>query len=101
MNQYELIHKIAKKQSFMSNADVEVVVKKIVAYIIDALGRGERVEIRGFGNFSLHYRREIKGRNPRTGEKITIKSRHVVHFKTGIDLKNRVKESASFYTIKP
>ena len=66
----------------------------------DGLARGERIEVRGFGNFTLRYHRAITGRNPKTGEKVFIKERHVVHFKTGGDLMKRVIESASIYKIK-
>jgi|688.fasta_scaffold108389_2 integration host factor subunit beta len=90
MTRLDLINKLAKNQPFLSHADVEAAVKAILACMADGLARGERIEIRGFGTFSLHHRPTIYGRNPKTGEKIMINARHVVHFKAGRELKKRV-----------
>jgi integration host factor subunit beta len=99
MTRLDLIKKLAKNQPFLSHADVEAAVKAILACMADGLARGERIEIRGFGTFSLHHRPTIYGRNPKTGEKIMINARHVVHFKAGRELKKRVMESADNYKI--
>jgi integration host factor subunit beta len=60
-----------------------------------ALANGERIEIRGFGSFSLHYRPPRVGRNPKTGSSVPLPGRHVPHFKAGKDLRERVNEGAS------
>jgi integration host factor subunit beta len=60
----------------------------------DALAQGERIEIRGFGSFSLHFRPPRQGRNPKTGEAVALSGKHVPHFKPGKDLRERVNESA-------
>lgn len=99
MTRLELIQKLAKQQPLLSQTDVETAVKKMLAFMVDGLARGERIEIRGFGTFSLRYRPAIYGRNPKTGERVMISARHVVHFKTGTELKKRVKESADTYKI--
>lgn len=99
MNKLDLINKLAKQQRYLSHADVEAAVKQMLAYMIDGLGRGERIEIRGFGIFSLRYRPPVNGRNPKTGEKVLVSARHVIHFKTGMELKKRVMDSANTYEI--
>ena len=58
----------------------------------DALARGERIEIRGFGSFSLHYRAPRIGRNPKTGEQVALAGKYVPHFKPGKELRERVNE---------
>jgi integration host factor subunit beta len=58
----------------------------------DALAAGERIEIRGFGSFSLHFRPPRQGRNPKTGETVALSGKHVPHFKAGKDLRERVNE---------
>ena len=72
--------------------DVELAVKTIIEHMSQALSGGERIEIRGFGSFSLHYREPRKGRNPKTGEEIPISARRVVTFRPGQKLKARVEE---------
>ena len=57
------------------------------------LEKGERIEIRGFGSFSLHYRQPRIGRNPKTGEKVDLDAKHVPHFKAGKELRERVNEA--------
>jgi len=59
----------------------------------ESLSSGERIEIRGFGSFSLHFREPRVGRNPKTGEAVTLAGKYVPHFKPGKELKDRVNES--------
>jgi integration host factor subunit beta len=59
----------------------------------DILAAGERIEIRGFGSFSLHYRAPRTGRNPKTGESVTLEGKYVPHFKPGKEMRDRVNES--------
>jgi integration host factor subunit beta len=93
MTKSELIEKIATVQSQLSGKDVELAVKMILDHMADALAGGERIEIRGFGSFSLHYRAPRLGRNPKTGEKVQLAGKYVPHFKPGKELRDRVNLS--------
>ncbi|GAB4176855.1 MAG: integration host factor subunit beta [Wenzhouxiangellaceae bacterium] len=96
MTKSELIERLARQQPHLSQADVDLAVKTILEHVTSALARGERVEIRGFGSFSLHYRPPRIGRNPKTGEPVALPGKYVPHFKPGKDLRervNRFKES--------
>ena len=90
MTKSELIEKISAEQSQLSAKDVELAVKMIMDYMADALSQGERIEIRGFGSFSLHYRAARSGRNPKTGQKVQLDGKYVPHFKPGKELRERV-----------
>lgn len=93
MTKSELIEKIAAAQSQLSSRDVELAVKMILDHMAGALAEGERIEIRGFGSFSLHYRAPRLGRNPKTGEKVHLSGKYVPHFKPGKELRERVNNS--------
>lgn len=90
MTKSELIDLIAKSQEQLPARDVELAVKSMIEHMSEALSSGERIEIRGFGSFSLHYRPARVGRNPRTGEAVSLPSKHVPHFKPGKELRDRV-----------
>ncbi|MFT4797906.1 MAG: integration host factor subunit beta [Candidatus Azotimanducaceae bacterium] len=90
MTKSELIERIASVQTQLSAKDVELAVKMILDHMADALADGERIEIRGFGSFSLHYREARLGRNPKTGEKVNLAGKFVPHFKPGKELRDRV-----------
>jgi integration host factor subunit beta len=90
MTKSELIEAIAARQSQLSSKDVELAVKTILEHMSTALSGGERIEIRGFGSFSLHYREPRKGRNPKTGDAVELTGKHVPHFKPGKELRERV-----------
>lgn len=90
MTKSELIEKISAAQSQLSARDVELAVKMIMDHMADALSQGERIEIRGFGSFSLHYRAARSGRNPKTGQKVELEGKYVPHFKPGKELRDRV-----------
>ncbi len=89
----ELIERIVAKQTLLTAKDVELAVKTIVEQMSETLSTGGRIEIRGFGSFSLHYREPRVGRNPKTGEAVTLAGKYVPHFKPGKELKDRVNES--------
>lgn len=89
----ELIERIVAKQTLLTAKDVELAVKTIVEQMSESLSSGGRIEIRGFGSFSLHYREPRIGRNPKTGEAVTLTGKYVPHFKPGKELKDRVNES--------
>ncbi|MFT5209545.1 MAG: integration host factor subunit beta [Flavobacterium sp.] len=90
MTKSELIERMAAVQTQLSVKDVELAVKMILEHLAEALAEGERIEIRGFGSFSLHYREARLGRNPKTGEKVELRGKYVPHFKPGKELKDRV-----------
>lgn len=90
MTKSELIEIIAQKQKHLPSKDVELAVKHLLEIMSDALAEGERIEIRGFGSFSLHFRPPRLGRNPKTGEAVSLAGKHVPHFKPGKDLRDRV-----------
>ncbi len=93
MTKSELIEKIAQKQSHLAYKDVELSVKSLLEQMSRSLSSGERIEIRGFGSFSLHFRPSRIGRNPKTGESVALPGKHVPHFKPGKELRERVNES--------
>lgn len=86
----QLIELLAQEFEGLSTKDLELAVKLLQEQMIDTLGHGGRIEIRGFGSFSLHYRRPKLARNPKTGESVPLGERHVVHFKPGKDLRQLV-----------
>jgi integration host factor subunit beta len=90
MTKSELIELIAAKQGHLPAKDVELAVKQILEIMSDALAQGSRIEIRGFGSFSLHFRPPRQGRNPKTGETVALAGKYVPHFKPGKDLRERV-----------
>ncbi len=90
MTKSELIELIASKQTQLSAKDVELAVKTILEHMSQTLAVGERIEIRGFGSFSLHYREPRKGRNPKTGDAVQLTGKYVPHFKPGKELRERV-----------
>lgn len=89
----ELIERIAVRQPQLSVKDVELAVKTILEDMSTGLANGGRVEIRGFGSFSLHFRAPRTGRNPKTGEAVDLQGKYVPHFKPGKELRDRVNES--------
>ena len=93
MTKSELIETIARKQKHLPAKDVELAVKHILEIMGEALANGERIEIRGFGSFSLHYRVPRIGRNPKTGTPVALSGKYVPHFKPGKELRDRVNNS--------
>ena len=86
----ELIQKIADDNPHLYQRDVERIVNTIFDEITDAMSRGDRVELRGFGAFSVKKRDSRVGRNPRTGETVQVQEKHVPFFKTGKLLRDRL-----------
>lgn len=99
MTKSELIESLAKRQPHLAQKDVELAVKCIIEKMNQALASGERIEIRGFGSFSLHERPPRMGRNPKTGESVALSIKHVPHFKPGKELRDRVDASRETYEI--
>ncbi len=92
MTKSELIERIALRQDHLPAKDVESAVKLVLEHMSDQLADGNRIEIRGFGSFSLHYRAPRIGRNPKTGEAVSLPGKYVPHFKPGKELRNRVNQ---------
>lgn len=93
MTKSELIERIVSRQPQLTPKDVELAVKTLLDQMSQSLSAGERIEIRGFGSFTLHYRAPRKGRNPKTGETVDLKGKYVPHFKPGKDLREQVNDS--------
>lgn len=93
MTKSELIHKLGQQFPEMSLREVEKAVDVIFGEISNALAKGSRVELRGFGAFSVRYRDRRLGRNPRTGEKVDVEGKYVPFFKAGKGLRERLNAS--------
>ncbi|XKM12581.1 integration host factor subunit beta [Orbaceae bacterium ac157xtp] len=90
MNRSELTEKIANWRTHLPVQLVDDVVRDIIEQISISMENNDRVEIRGFGSFSLNYRAPRKARNPRTGSQVEVKQKYIPHFKPGKDLRERV-----------
>jgi integration host factor subunit beta len=90
----ELILHIAQQNPHLYQRDVERIINTILDEIRDALARGDRVELRGFGAFSVKEREARTARNPRTGEPVEVDAKRVPYFKTGKDLRDRLNGGA-------
>lgn len=88
----ELVQVIADKNPHLFQRDVENIVNAILDEISDALSRGDRVELRGFGAFSVKHREARSGRNPRTGDSVEVEEKWVPFFKTGKELRERLND---------
>ncbi len=89
----ELVDKIVEENPHLYQRDVERIVSVVLNEITEAIASGNRVELRGFGAFSVKKRDARVGRNPRTGEKVNVAEKHVPFFKTGKQLRKRLNES--------
>ena len=96
MPKSDLIEILSEKQSLLNYRDVELAVKLILEQMSDCLSRGDRIEIRGFGSFTLHHRPPRVGRNPKSGESVKLDEKYVPHFKPGKELRDRVNNAAGF-----
>ena len=90
----ELVQKIADENPHLYQRDVERIVSTIFDEVIEAMSQGDRVELRGFGAFSVKKRDARIGRNPRTGESVQVEEKHVPFFKTGKLLRDRLNGKA-------
>lgn len=99
MTKSELIASIAQKQPHLQAKDVELAISGIIDTLITTLTRDERIEIRGFGAFStVHYQAKI-GRNPKTGETVSVPAKRAIHFKVGLDMRKKVDESRADHPV--
>jgi integration host factor subunit beta len=90
MTKSELIARLAGRFPQLIAKDADFAVKMILDAMSEALEQGDRIEIRGFGSFSLNYRPPRTGRNPKTGEQVQVPEKYVPHFKAGKELRERV-----------
>ena len=89
----ELIANLSNKNTNLSIRDIELSVGQILEHMSTCLSNGERIEIRGFGSFNLHYRPPRNAHNPKTGEKVATISKYMPHFKPGKEMRDRVNEA--------
>jgi integration host factor subunit beta len=101
MTKSELIAELAASNPHLRGADIELIVATIFDQITGALARGERVELRGFGAFTVKRRNARTGRNPRTGEAVPVEEKAVPFFKAGKELRDRVNRSRPGRTPTP
>ncbi|RUO79281.1 integration host factor subunit beta [Pseudidiomarina taiwanensis] len=90
MTKSELMKRLTGLYPGLSPRQIEDAVKELIEHMVQQLATGERIEIRGFGSFSLHYRAPRIGRNPKTGAKVELDGKYVPHFKPGKELRERV-----------
>ncbi|HHF1013091.1 TPA: integration host factor subunit beta, partial [Haemophilus influenzae] len=83
MTKSELMEKLSAKQPTLPAKEIENMVKDILEFISQSLENGDRVEVRGFGSFSLHHRQPRLGRNPKTGDSVNLSAKSVPYFKAG------------------
>ena len=93
MTKSELIESLSRRQIQLAYKDVELAVKTVLEHMSNILSNGERIEIRGFGSFSLHFRPPRVGRNPKSGEPVSLPEKYVPHFKPGKQLRDRVNQT--------
>lgn len=91
----ELVQRLAATNPHLYHRDVERIVNVIFDEIVDALARGDRVELRGFGAFTVKHRTSRQGRNPRTGTTVAVSEKYVPFFKTGKELRDRLNKTKS------
>lgn len=90
----ELIDIIGKQLLHLPEKDIASSINSLVEQMSVTLGRNDRIEIRGFGSFSLHYRPSRKAHNPKTGARLVTKPKHAVHFKPGKEMRERINASS-------
>ena len=90
MTKSELIEILSRRQGHLKADDVDMAVKTLLEMMSNSLTEGDRIEIRGFGSFSLHFRPPRLGRNPKTGDSVALPGKYVPHFKPGKELRDRV-----------
>lgn len=94
MTKSELVERIARLQGQLSVRDIELAVKALLEQMTQTLAEGRRIEVRGFGSFSISHRAARTGRNPKTGEPVELPAKQVPHFKPGKELRERVNQAA-------
>ena len=88
----DLISNLSKNNGHLPNKDVKMAINYLIKMMTKTLSTGERIEVRGFGSFSMHYRSPRAGRNPKSGEIVNLPGKYLPRFKPGKELRDRVKE---------
>ncbi|MDR2766166.1 MAG: integration host factor subunit beta [Holosporaceae bacterium] len=96
MTKSDLVNRVSAVYPYMSVRNVDRIVAIIIGSMVDVLKNGGRIELRGFGSFSIRERDQTEGRNPRTGEKVTIKPKRVPFFRAGKQLKDLINNGSGF-----
>lgn len=99
MTRSDLIQRLFGKQSYLSYKQTELAVRQILEQMALAIEQGKRIEIRGFGSFSVRYRGPRTARNPKTGESVIKEAGYMPHFKPGKELRERVNASAAQFPL--
>ena len=86
----DLIDNLSRNQINLSPKDIEMAIKELIKLMSNSLSTGERIEVRGFGSFSLRYRPPKTGRNPKSGESVNVSGKYVPHFKPAREMRDRV-----------
>ncbi|MDO9212143.1 MAG: HU family DNA-binding protein [Deltaproteobacteria bacterium] len=95
MTKFQLIQKLMERSNTLAQQDAKTIVNTIFSSMATAVARGERIEIRGFGNFTVRTYQAYQGRNPRTGNKVDVLPKKLPFFKVGKELKERVDKSST------
>ncbi len=95
MTKFQLIQKLMERSNTLAQQDAKTIVNTIFSSMANAVARGERIEIRGFGNFTVRTYQAYLGRNPRTGNKVDVLPKKLPFFKVGKELKERVDKSST------
>ena len=101
MTRSDLVEELAARFAQLTHRDAETAVKTVLDAVADALVRGHRIEIRGFGSFTVNHRPPRMGRNPRSGESVAIPEKRVPHFKPGKALREAVDERTAAMKTPP
>ena len=101
MTRSDLVEELAARFAQLTHRDAETAVKTVLDAVADALVRGHRIEIRGFGSFTVSHRPPRMGRNPRSGESVAIPEKRVPHFKPGKALREAVDERTAAMETRP
>ncbi|MBI2988827.1 MAG: integration host factor subunit beta [Deltaproteobacteria bacterium] len=95
MTKRDLIEEVNRKFPRLSRRDAEIIINSVFDSMVDAMGHGERIEIRGFGSFVIKHRRAREGRNPKSGTVVSVAAKRVPFFKVGKELRLRVDGKGS------
>jgi integration host factor subunit beta len=95
MTKFQLIQKLMERSNNLGQQEAKTIVNTIFSSMAEALARGERIEIRGFGNFTVRSYQAYQGRNPRTGAKVEVLPKKLPFFKVGKELKERVDKPSA------
>lgn len=92
MTKSDLVEKLSEKVEYLTKKDCEAIVDTVFDNMKDALRRGDKIEIRGFGSFTIRVRKAKEGRNPKTGEKVFIPEKKIPFFKVGKELREMIND---------